>query len=136
MQYRWRDLSFEAPTARDDSAIVLLDPNSPPQWNVSVREDELRGENEAFQSYVEMQQPAKDVHVERRDEKMIAGKRAFEVEQHLRLEDGTVLTQRQAFVLDGRRVVIVTATSRPSSHRVAKETFERLISSLRLGEAQ
>lgn len=131
MAYRWRNFAFEAPEGRDESSLLLIDRAGPPAWNLNLRADELPGGSAAFAAYCEAQKPPQGVVVDKKEQRTVAGRPAALIDQRMKLEDGSVLRQQQAFVLDGKSVVIVTMTAKPAAQAKAQQAFDRLLATLK-----
>ena len=129
MRIRWNELEFDAPDGRDDSAIVIADPQSPSGWNLTLRSEALHGV--AFAAFAADLKAPEGVVIDQRSERAVGGRSAVVVEQHLRA-DRQSLKQWQAVVDDGARALIVTMTAREAHAVVAKGAFERALSSLKL----
>jgi hypothetical protein len=129
--YVWRDLSFDAPDARDDSSLLFLDSATPPAWNLTVRRDELKGGAAAFDAYVSAQQSPAGAQVESRTPTKAADRPAFLITRSMQVE-GALLRQWQAFVLLGESVAVFTMSARPAAHASAKAALDRALESLSL----
>jgi hypothetical protein len=129
-QIRFNHLTFDAPEGRDDTSVVIVDPQSPPGWNLTVRGEALSGA--AFAVYVAALKEPDGVVVDAKSERKVGGRAALVVEQHLRADRQT-LKQWQAVVDDGARVVLLTMTAREAHAVSAKAAFERALSTLNLG---
>lgn len=130
MTYRWGKWAFEVPPGRDESVLSFLDTEEPPRWNLTVRREILIGPLEAWAM---AQKPPPGVEVVGRDRRSVAGQAAVVVEQRLVLEDRTPLTQWQAGIEAEGQVMIVTMTTRPSAHDLAKAAFERVLATWNRG---
>lgn len=129
MPYFWRNLSFEAPAARDDSTILLVDPADPPAYNLTLRTEPLPGGAKAFAAYVVLQKPGAGVDVDTRIERTVGGKPAVVIESHLSA-GGEILRQQQAIISGGDTVVVLTMTARPSAASSARAAFEKALTTL------
>lgn len=129
MNYSWRNISFDAPSSRDDSTILLVDSAEPPSFNLTLRIDPLSGGDKAFSAYVAAQKPAAGVTLDHKSERVIAGRPAVVLESHLEAET-EVLRQQQALVADGDNVLVVTMTARAGAAVQARAAFDRALSSL------
>ena len=130
MPYRWNELSFDVPDARDDTAIIIVDRADPPGWNLTVRKDVLPSAGaDAFDAWVKELKTPQGVVKDDQRERVIAGHRAVVVEQHLRA-DRQMMRQWQASIDACDHVVLVTVSAREASQTAAKKAFDAVLASL------
>ena len=132
--YAWRGLRFVAPAGwRDDTLVTLTAPGA--AMNLTVSQDTLPG-SQTVEAYARAQEAA--VASQR-----LAGYRAIAphtvrigsvdavvCERELNDARGQPLVQRQAFVVVGTTVAIVTATARAADKVAASAALDRVVASL------
>jgi hypothetical protein len=128
VNYRWQHLSFVAPAGRDDTSIVIVDPATPPGWNLTVRSEPLSGPA-AFSAWCAAMKTPAGVVVDVRTERPIAGKAAVVLEQHLRADRQT-MRQWQAAICDDLQVAIITMTAREANVAAARAAFDTALNTL------
>src|SRR5262245_3326578 len=129
MLYRWRGLRFECPEGRDDSSILMVDPQVPPKWNLSVRVDELPAGPGGLVTYVGALTPAAGATQTGKSERKAGGRPATVLEYELKVRGGA-MKQRQALVAEGQRVHIFTLTATAAGETFARAAFDKLLDSL------
>jgi hypothetical protein len=132
--YAWRGLRFVAPAGwRDDTLVTLTAPGA--AMNLTVSQDTLPG-SQTVEAYARAQEAA--VASQR-----LAGYRAIAphtvrigsvdavvCERELKDARGQSLVQRQAFVVVGAAVAIVTATARAADQVAAGAALDSVVASL------
>lgn len=133
-QYAWRGLSFQIPSSLDDQTVVtLVEQGARPAYNVTLTAEPL--EDRPLEAYVdaqidELRRSMKKFSVRAKKAQKVAGKSAFIVETEASTSEGAPVLQRQCYLGDDRRVVIVTATSMPDAGDKAGAAFDLLLSTL------
>lgn len=114
---------------RDDTSIVIVDPATPPGWNLTVRSEPLSGPA-AFAAWCAAIKTPGGVVVDNRSERTIAGKPALVIEQHLRADRQT-MRQWQAAICDDAQVVIFTMSAREANVAAARAAFDTALNTLK-----
>jgi hypothetical protein len=132
MKVNFSGLTFDAPDGRDDTVVVIVDRADAPQWNLTVRTDELPAGSTFAVWRADMKAPA-GVVIDATTETTLRGRAAVIVKQHLRA-DGRTMRQMQAAVHDGARVLLVTVTAQEAQLAFAQQAFDNALSSLTFGD--
>ena len=134
--YLWRGWRFDPPKGlHDQTVLVLVDKkDGPVGHSVTLTIDELQGQE--LDGYVteqvrELSTTLQGYQLKKKDEKKIAGLKGYVLEQTATSPEGQPVVQKQAYLQDGKQVLVVTATAGDAAKKACEASFDAVLSSLK-----
>lgn len=139
MKYGWRSYTFDVPAGlEDESALTFLAfDGDTVSFNVTLTRSALQGTFDAYlaEAIEDLRRSLGSYKLLGQTTRKVAGLDARVLEQTATSPDGETLAQLQAYIANGKEVLIVTATGRMGEKDRLHKAFEHIVSSLRLSPA-
>lgn len=133
--YLWRGWRFDPPKGlHDQTVLVLVDKkDGPVGHSVTLTIDDLAGQD--LDAYVadqvrELTTTLSGYQLKKKEEKKIGGRKGLVLDQTATSPEGHPVVQRQAYLQDGKQVLVVTATGGEAAKKACDASFDAVVASL------
>ena len=134
MRYEWRGFAFDLPEGLEDESVLtfLHRQGGQVDVNITLTRDALSGPLESYlgDAVDSLKRSLSAYRLVDQQTRKVAGREARVLEHEATATDGRGLWQKQAYIVDGKDVVIVTVTSRDDERAQGAKTFEDFLASL------
>lgn len=134
--YLWRGWRFDPPKGlHDQTVLVLVDKkDGPVGHSVTLTIDDLQGQD--LDGYVteqvrELSATLQGYQLKKKEETKIGGAKAVVLDQTATSPEGQPVVQKQAYLQDGKQVLVVTATAGDAGKKACDASFDAVVSSLK-----
>lgn len=135
MKYGWRSFAFDLPDGLEDETVLtfLALRDEAVAFNVTLSRAPLSGTFDAYlaEAVDDLRRSLSAYKLVRQTPRKVGGLDARVLEQTATSPDGETLYQHQAYVANGKEVVIVTATGREDQRDALGKAFEHILESFR-----
>ncbi len=135
MQYGWRRFSFDLPDGLEDESVLtfLALHGEQVAFNITLSRAPLGASFDAYlaDAVDDLRRSLSAYKLVGQSSRKVAGLDARVLEHTATSPDGETLCQRQAYVANGKEVLIVTATGREDQKADLAAAFEKILTSFR-----
>lgn len=135
MKYGWRSFAFDLPEGLEDETVLtfLSLRGDTVAFNVQLSRAPLGGPLDAYvaEALDDVRRSLSAYQLLGQRTRKVGGLDAHVIEQAATSPDGETLYQRQAYVANGKEVLVVTATGRDTERDALGKAFEHILDTFR-----